>query len=371
MTKRGRNDDQKNIHLSDDCYPSLTRDEFVNEKAKLESDKREDKKRFGGNREFSLIGLETRGGRIHRINDFFNALRLDVPSLQALKLLISEINRMNGDLSDLEEIFESAIRREEAREAISSKTMPGDCARSENNWTNKPSGKEGEPIVFSTNCIDDLLLWIPKQRDGIIGAQFHLWSEDILQAMSKVPCDIIVNEEDWMRNSDKKYSRTRRIAGKWYPKILNKNGLGGIHVLSKKFYHGDIYPTIMHQKWLLGSRALLSKPTVEDFDFQGDSWWMHQYFIEHNLVCGSFNLTPGAVKYYESLFFVDHIEGLRNSSWERKDCSVPVKNSIASIQDGDAEVRYIEEENLLFAKLQSDFDYLKNMSIPWEAYINS
>lgn len=374
MTTQGRNEDKIRMQLSNGYCEPFTRGSFCDAETKLESKKEEIRRTQHKDKKEIMLHYLTQGdGRKFHWLEIIRNLKLDIYSLKALKLMVVELQRLSGHLSDFEELLELGISRE-IREQNSYEISPMDFICKERSWANKPSGKQGEPIVFSTNCISDLLKWIPRQENGITGCQFHLWSKSILEEMSKVPCEIVVNEEKWMTNPEDNMTAFKN-ARKWYPKILNKEGRSGIYVLPKKTCIGDRYPSIMHEKWLLGSRDLIMRPMIQEaedcFAANNDNYF-RDYFTEHNLVCGSFNITDGAVKNYESLFFIDHIEGLHNSSLERQDYPLKTaQNSLAYMDKEDEAISYIEESNPLITRLRSSFDYMKSMSIQWEAYLNS
>ena len=192
------------------------------------------------------------------------------------------------------------------------------------------------PIRFSINCKDELLDWIPRQDGGIVGCQYMITDSKILEALSKVPCTLIINGQDWMHCDENsvppKLRNTRKTIDAWYPRIKNSEGDCGIHVIEQTM--GNYGEEIMHQKWLLGMRNL----SMDEYPVG----YINRY-DEYNLVCGSFNLTLKGSHHYESLFFMDHVNGLTN------DCTGYQK----------------EDSMALVSKLKWDAQYLQGKSRQW------
>ena len=167
-----------------------------------------------------------------------------------------------------------------------------------------------EPVRFSVDCINDLLKWIPRQDGGVIGCQYMLQERDIMRMMIEVPCEIVVHQQDWMikprSELDERDIKTLDKALEMYPQIKNKNGECGISVLSP--FNGRYGSYLMHQKWLMGTRILKHRK------YEQCGHQILEHLEEHNLACGSFNLTFSAANHYESLFFIDHMEGMNNTT---------------------------------------------------------
>lgn len=194
-----------------------------------------------------------------------------------------------------------------------------------------------QPIRYSTECLKDLLSWIPRQ-DKIFGCQYYLTSEAICQALSKVPTELVLHQHHWMSIprsewNEKDTKIRNNILNKMNALLHNirddKGDCGVWFLPCTKSSEGR--ELLMHQKWLIGCRDLYHY-------FKDDPNW------EHNLVCGSFNLTELAPNHIESLFFVDNLDKLTNKQDEK----------LGSIYD------FIDN-------LDADFLFLKQQSISWEA----
>ena len=194
-----------------------------------------------------------------------------------------------------------------------------------------------QPIRYSTECLKDLLSWIPRQ-DKIFGCQYYLTSQEICEALSKVPTELVLHQHHWMSIPRSEWSKQdtkirNNILNKMNALLHNirdeKGDCGVWFLPSTKSSEGR--ELLMHQKWLIGRRVLHENNL-------GEPHW------EHNLVCGSFNLTELAPNHIESLFFADNLNKLTNRQDEK----------LGSIYD------FIDN-------LDADFLFLKQQSISWEA----
>ena len=151
------------------------------------------------------------------------------------------------------------------------------------------------PIRYSVDCQHDLVDWINWQN-RIYGCQYFLTSTPIMEELAKQRCELIIHEQDWWTNENqtKWQQETWELICDYYPLIKDEEGTG-IYILPA----GET-GKLMHQKRLIGERIL-------DAEFDYEYW-------EHNLACGSFNLTKSGNQHLESLFFIDNINSLSNSA---------------------------------------------------------
>ncbi|WP_233133879.1 hypothetical protein [Synechococcus sp. BO 8801] len=203
-------------------------------------------------------------------------------------------------------------------------------------------GRSLEPQL-RFDCYEAITEWLDEQ-DGVIGCQYHLWEQQILDRLGRLQfCNFVVNGEDWMKPDSKDPDKRNRVllaysAMKAFPNAIDEFigeflDAGNPELADNEAIHqfllecikspvyvfyylpaGLRYPALMHHKFMIGIKhndpnglplndhlLRLSNPSqIADANGRRSISELVDR-LELSAIYGSFNLAPSASQNLESI----------------------------------------------------------------------